>query len=366
MSDWAVELRGVRKTYASVAAVEDLNLEVRRGELVTLLGPSGSGKTTTLMIAAGFVDPDRGQILLDGSDITRTPPQRRNIGVVFQSYALFPHKTVAENVAFPLRMRRVSRSEQRRRIDEALATVRLEGLGSRYPRQLSGGQQQRVALARALVFNPPLLLMDEPLGALDKNLRAQMQLEIKKLQHELALTIIYVTHDQDEALSLSHRIAVMRDGRIVQEAVPEELYLKPASAFVARFVGETNLLEGVLVGTDSGIRLETERGLAVPVTPPERLAVGTRQVLAIRPERLRVDPVDAAREAMHGEVRLPATVTEVVYLGDAWMYELDLGAGEIARAKRSADRPQPHFERGSPVVVSWRSDEASLLEPDPP
>jgi putative spermidine/putrescine transport system ATP-binding protein len=366
MGDWALELDGVYKAYDDIAAVEALDLKVRRGELVTLLGPSGSGKTTTLMMAAGFIEPDRGRIFLDGSDITRMPPQRRNIGVVFQSYALFPHKTVAENVAFSLRMRRVSRAEQRRRVYEALKTVRLDGFHARYPRQLSGGQQQRVALARALVFNPPLLLMDEPLGALDKNLRAQMQLEIKKLQHELSLTIIYVTHDQEEALTLSHRVAVMCGGRIAPEGTPDELYLKPSSAFVARFVGETNLLEGVLSGSDAGVRLVTKRGLSVPIVVVDGSPLGARRVFAIRPERLRVQPAGEQRDVTNLEVVLPATVLEVVYLGDAWMYELDLGAGETVRVKRAADRSHPHFERGSHVVVRWCSEDASLLEVEAP
>ena len=244
----SLELRDLAKRYAAVAAVKNLSLQVEPGEFVSLLGPSGSGKTTTLMLIAGFIEPDRGHVLLDGVDITTLPPHRRNIGTVYQNYALFPHMSVAKNVAFPLEMRGLAREEIRRLVSRALDMVQLADRGGHYPRQLSGGQQQRVALARALVFEPPLLLMDEPLGALDKKLRGEMQHEIKSIQRRLGITTIYVTHDQEEALSMSDRVVVMRGGRIEQAASPTALYDRPANGFVAEFIGAANLLHASVTG----------------------------------------------------------------------------------------------------------------------
>src|SRR5688572_11305539 len=238
----SVDLVNLRKLYGGVVALDTLTLSVKQGEFVTLLGPSGSGKTTTLMMIAGFEDPSAGDILVNGEPVVSRPPHRRNIGVVFQSYALFPHMTVAGNVGYPLRMRHVRRDDVRRRVAAALDLVQLGALGDRYPAQLSGGQQQRVALARALVFEPPLLLMDEPLGALDKKLREDLQLEIKRIHRDVGVTVIYVTHDQSEALTMSDRIAIMRAGRLEQYGAADELYERPATRFVAEFVGEATLL----------------------------------------------------------------------------------------------------------------------------
>ena len=235
-------LQAIAKRYGGVTAVDRLSLEVASGEFVSLLGPSGSGKTTTLMMIAGFIIPSSGSILLDGKNITRLPPYRRNIGMVYQNYALFPHMTVGRNVAFPLRMRGVGRDEIARRVGRALELVQLKGLSERRPTELSGGQQQRVALARALVFEPPLLLMDEPLGALDKKLRQELQSEIKRIQRETRGTVIYVTHDQEEALSLSDRVVVLNHGRIEQVGPPGELYERPRTRFVAEFLGAANFL----------------------------------------------------------------------------------------------------------------------------
>ncbi|MDE2456191.1 MAG: ATP-binding cassette domain-containing protein, partial [Burkholderiales bacterium] len=240
-----VRFRGVQKTYDGVAlVVRGLDLEIRRGEFLTLLGPSGSGKTTTLMMLAGFESPTAGDIELAGKPITRTPPHKRHFGMVFQNYALFPHMTVGQNVAYPLTVRGVSRADQAKRVARALAMVQLDGKAERMPAQLSGGQQQRVALARALVFEPQLVLMDEPLGALDKNLREQMKMEIKRLHRELETTIIYVTHDQEEALVMSDRVALMNHGRIEQIGAPVDLYERPANRFVAEFIGQSNILAG--------------------------------------------------------------------------------------------------------------------------
>ena len=282
-----MHLRDLRKSFGSVAAVDHVSLTIERGEFVTLLGPSGSGKTTTLMMIAGFEYPTSGDILIGGESVVSMPPSKRNIGMVFQNYSLFPHMTVFENIAFPLRMRKVQESEIRKKVMKALELVQLHDYPSRYPRQLSGGQQQRIALARALVFDPPILLMDEPLGALDKNLREYMQLEIKSIQRQLKITTIYVTHDQQEALTMSDRIAVMNHGRIEQVGSPEEVYEKPCNRFVAGFVGESNFLKGRiiervektwLIGTDSHLHIRT------PYT--DSLKPGMDVYLALRPERV--------------------------------------------------------------------------------
>ncbi|MBM3524592.1 MAG: ABC transporter ATP-binding protein, partial [Alphaproteobacteria bacterium] len=246
-----LHIRNLVKRYGSVAAVDDVTFTVERGRFVTLLGPSGSGKTTVLMAIAGFVEPTSGRILVGERDITDLPPEKRNFGMVFQGYALFPHLTVAENVAFPLRVRKIGASETTERVKRALDLVQLGTLGERLPRQLSGGQQQRVALARALVFEPELLLLDEPLSALDKKLRAELQWELKALHQRVGLTFIYVTHDQDEALSMSDEIAILRDGKIVQSGGPGELYDKPRSRFVADFLGKSNFITGVVEHADA-------------------------------------------------------------------------------------------------------------------
>jgi putative spermidine/putrescine transport system ATP-binding protein len=285
-----VVIERVQKTYdGRQLVVRDLDLTVGSGEFMTLLGPSGSGKTTTLMMLAGFEAPTTGRILLAGEPIERLPPHRRNIGMVFQNYALFPHMTVAENIAFPLRYRRLGAAERAERVARALRMVHLESFAERRPAQLSGGQQQRVALARALVFEPRLVLMDEPLGALDKQLREEMQLEIRHLHELLGVTVIYVTHDQSEALTMSDRIAVFRNGAIQQVADPATLYEEPANAFVAQFIGENNKLRGRVtaiegahceVATQDGTRIRARRIVAA--------AVGAETLVSVRPERLRI------------------------------------------------------------------------------
>jgi putative spermidine/putrescine transport system ATP-binding protein len=281
-----VRFHQVDKTYdGEILVIRDLSFSMRRGEFLTLLGPSGSGKTTTLMMLAGFEQPTGGIIEMEGQALSRQPPHRRNFGMVFQDYSLFPHMTVAENVGFPLAIRRLPRSETRARVRQALEMVQLAGLDDRRPGQLSGGQQQRVALARALVFQPRLILMDEPLGALDRQLREQMQLEIKHLQKRLGITAVYVTHDQQEALTMSDRIAVFHEGRIRQLGTPDELYERPANAFVAQFVGENNRLEGAmshLVGSRCRVRLSD--GTEVVAETAETIPTGSRVVLSVRPE----------------------------------------------------------------------------------
>ncbi|MDI9349017.1 MAG: ABC transporter ATP-binding protein [Candidatus Symbiobacter sp.] len=306
--------------------VRDLCLAVQRGEFLTLLGPSGSGKTTSLMMLAGFENPTRGRIYLNGVPVETVPPEKRNIGFVFQNYALFPHMNVAENIAFPLRYRGIKGAAARQKVDEALAMVRLSGLHGRKPAQLSGGQQQRVALARALVFDPQLVLMDEPLGALDKQLREQMQFEIKQIHARLGVTFVYVTHDQSEALTLSDRIAVFHDGRIEQIATPTALYDQPQTAFVARFIGENNFFEVTVTAATAppadsvGIagqahfyRVTTQDGASLVAWSHHVMAAGSKAILAIRPERLEF-AASAAPSATHNYIR--ATLEKSFFLGD--------------------------------------------------
>ena len=287
-----LEVEGLVKRFGEVVALDGVSLDIASGELLTILGPSGSGKTTLLKVVAGFETPDAGTVQVDGADITAMPPARRDIGMVFQNYALFPHLTVERNVAFPLEMRNVPRPEIERRVGEALGLVELQGYGQRLPRQLSGGQQQRVALARAIVFNPRLLLLDEPFGALDRKLRETMQLEVRRLQRRLGLTTIFITHDQEEALVLSDRIAVMNKGAIQQVASTTEIYERPANDFVADFVGESNIFHGTVTEVGS-VTLEVGRRLLIANPAP----VGTRVGVLMRPERF-----GRGANAFNGEV----------------------------------------------------------------
>ncbi|WP_280150952.1 ABC transporter ATP-binding protein [Piscinibacter sp. XHJ-5] len=320
-----VRFRGVQKTYDGVQlVVRALDLDIRRGEFLTLLGPSGSGKTTTLMMLAGFESPTSGEIVLEGQPITRTPPHRRHFGMVFQNYALFPHLTVGQNVAYPLTVRKVPKDEQARRVERALAMVRLTGMAGRHPAQLSGGQQQRVALARALVFEPQLVLMDEPLGALDKQLREHMQIELKELHRQLGVTFVYVTHDQGEALTMSDRVAVFNDGAIQQIDAVDRLYETPANRFVAGFVGDSTTLKGTVRAADEercGIVLTDGRVIAgVNVNGA---AVGAVVEACIRPERIVLHTQAGSRGNM-----LQATVTSVIYFGDHQRLLCAVGEGQ--------------------------------------
>ncbi|MED5621236.1 ABC transporter ATP-binding protein [Ideonella sp. BN130291] len=321
-----VRFRGVQKTYDGVhLVVRQLDLDIRRGEFLTLLGPSGSGKTTTLMMLAGFESPTAGDIVLDGKPITRTPPHKRHFGMVFQNYALFPHMTVGQNVAYPLTVRKVAQTEQAQRVAKALGMVRLDGLADRYPTQLSGGQQQRVALARALVFEPQLVLMDEPLGALDKQLREHMQIELKELHRQLGVTFVYVTHDQGEALTMSDRVAVFNDGAIQQIAPVEQMYEAPANRFVAGFIGDSTVLKGTVRAADSercGIVLPDGRvitGLNV-----NGAQVGEAVEACIRPERIVVHTQAPAERANV----LQARVAGVIYYGDHLRLLCNTGRGQ--------------------------------------
>jgi len=340
----SLEARGLSKAFGGARVVSDVSFRVEGGALLTLLGPSGSGKTTTLRMIAGFEDPDAGQILVADEDITERPAHRRNIGVVFQQYALFPHLTVSQNVAYPLEMRRYGRAEIRSRVGAALELVRLQGYETRYPRQLSGGQQQRVALARAIVFEPPVLLMDEPLGALDKRLRETMQVEVRRLQQQLGITTVSVTHDQVEALVMSDLIAVMDGGVLHQLASPLEVYQRPATQFVADFIGESNLLVGALsepaggpltFTTAKGLRIQTEGG-----------AGATH--LIVRPEHVRIGP-----EAERAANRYAAEVLEILYVGDLVKYRVVAETGDELWAKTLAPATGQRFGMGQRVTVGW-------------
>ena len=349
---------GVRKTYdGRQLVVAGLDLGIRRGEFLTLLGPSGSGKTTTLMLLAGFERPTSGRILLDGQPVERLPPERRGIGMVFQNYALFPHLSVAENVAFPLRYHGITGADAAARLAAALAMVRLDGLETRRPQQLSGGQQQRVALARALVFGPRLVLMDEPLGALDKQLRERMQVEIKHLQRQLGVTVVYVTHDQAEALTMSDRVAVFHDGRLQQLADPMTLYDRPANRFVAGFVGENNLVPCHVAAGDAAMAIMGD-GTRLRLAEPATAGPG---MLALRPERLRLadpTPDDTA------ENRFPAEITESFFQGDHVLVRARaLGQAEIGIKLPAgiADAHRP--AAGTGVILSCRPTDCRVLPP---
>jgi putative spermidine/putrescine transport system ATP-binding protein len=357
-----LRFEAVGKDYSGHRALDNLHLEVNRGEFLTLLGPSGSGKTTTLMIAAGLTPPSSGRVLLGSRDITNAPPYQRSIGVVFQNYALFPHRTVEQNIAFPLRMRKVSREEIRSKVSRALELVRLAEYGARYPSQLSGGQQQRVALARAVVFEPELVLMDEPLGALDRKLRNEMQVEIKRLHEDLGLTVIYVTHDQEEALSMSDRIAVMRDGVIEQLDTPPNIYMRPRTAFVASFLGDTSLINGRVVGSGSEARLAVEGETPFPLGP-SRYPDGAEVMLALRAEKVAVETGDSPVSPSNGRVAVQGIVESAIYLGAAWRYEVVLAGGQRIRgmcSENGATIPA----RGDAVTACWSIADGQVMEDD--
>ena len=372
-----LQLAGVTKRYAEVTAVDDLSFSVDEGEFLTLLGPSGSGKTTTLMLIAGFIAPDRGQVYLNDRDVTDLPEFKRNIGVVFQNYALFPHMTVARNIAFPLRMRHVAKAEIDEKVTQVLTMVGLASYHTRYPRQLSGGQQQRVALARALVFDPPILLMDEPLGSLDRKLRDQMQVEFKRIQRELNVTVVYVTHDQEEALAMSDRIALMHDGRIVQIGTASDLYERPANHFVADFIGEANFMEGEVVQRDP-------RGISIAIAGERRIrsradfAAGTRVVVAVRPER--ITPIletddgdgdgdgDGSTENAHPYNELSGILTEEVYTGATVKYTVTLDgtlATFLVRHQKTGREDEGlHPGRGDRLILRWLPGDTIVMLAD--
>jgi len=348
-----VRLEGLAKSYGQVRAVDGVSLAVGPGEFVTLLGPSGSGKTTTLMILAGFVDPDAGEVFIAGARVTATPAHRRALGMVFQHYALFPHMTVFDNVAYPLRMRHTPRALIRDRVHAVLGLVRLPQTAARYPRQLSGGQQQRIALARALVYEPQLLLMDEPLGALDRKLREEMQVELRSLQQSLGITTLYVTHDQEEAMALSDRVVVMRDGHIEQDGPPPDLYERPRTRFVADFIGASNCLEGKVEPASAGWEFVTREGLRLPVDAPSAQADPRHFIL--RPERIRWADDGPTDVAVNG------VLASVTYLGERIRYRVQLEGGPtliVTHPNLPTRRP---IAVGAIVRVGWNRADATTL-----
>jgi spermidine/putrescine transport system ATP-binding protein len=351
----AIGLVGVSKRFGGVGAVDDISLEIGEGEFFSLLGPSGCGKTTTLRMVAGFEKPDEGRIVLQGNDVTTVPANKRPLNMVFQQYALFPHMSVYDNVAFGLKVKRVPRADHRGRIKEILRIVELEGFERRKPRQLSGGQQQRVALARALVNSPAALLLDEPLGALDVKLRKQMQLQLKAIQHDIGTTFVYVTHDQEEALAMSDRIAVMNGGRVEQIGGPREIYEHPRTAFVADFIGSLNAFDfrvDELIGDSAVMRLGENGRIVVPVDGGHRPGETLR--VAVRPERIQI-----GTPAGHGGSRLDGTVAEIVFLGMYTQFHVDTAVGRLV-AHRLADKAVG-LEPDARVVLSWEPEQASLL-----
>ncbi len=349
-----LRVRALRKTYGSVVALAGADLEMREGEFLTLLGPSGSGKTTLLMMVAGLTQPDSGEVWIDGRLATYTPPFKRDVGMVFQNYALFPHLSVGDNIAFPLRMRRVPEAAIRQEVRRALETVRLPEVADRLPRALSGGQQQRIALARCMVYKPSIILMDEPLGALDKKLRDQMQLEIKQLHTELGITVLYVTHDQEEAMVMSDRICLMNDARIEQVGTPEELYFRPRTLFAADFLGESNILDGEVAGTDGAVVVVAGAGGVKLRAPRDReMATGARVALMVRPERVAVRP--AASVATDGEPSnsLEGQLRDVILVGGVTKHYVTLDDGGRIVVSGLTGDARIVAAPGSRVRVTW-------------
>jgi spermidine/putrescine transport system ATP-binding protein len=356
-----LEIENVTRRFGDFTAVDNVSIGIEAGEFFTLLGPSGCGKTTLLRMIAGFDLPDAGRIRLDGKDLADRPPEERPVRTVFQSYALFPHMTVEGNIAFPLEMSRTPANEMRAKIDEALADVRLSGFGKRYPHELSGGQKQRVAIARALVTHPRVLLLDEPLAALDAKLREEMQIELINMQKEAGITFVYVTHDQSEALALSHRIAVMNHGRVEQIDEPSRLYSFPGSRFVADFIGTCNLLEGRISDSSNGVATIDVEGLGpVRAATQGSMGVGEQAAVALRPEKISIE-----RQAPQGvpDNHFAGTVSDHLYLGDVTVYRVNTPGGrmiEALRANSAAGRVKM-FESGDTVALSWPVDAGHVV-----
>ncbi|WP_025900057.1 ABC transporter ATP-binding protein [Sneathiella glossodoripedis] len=355
-----VEFERVQKSYdGETLVVKDLNLSMPKGEFLTMLGPSGSGKTTCLMMLAGFETATHGDIRLDGKEINNIPPHKRGIGMVFQNYALFPHMTVNENLAFPLEIRKLGKADREAKVRRALEMVQMGEFGARRIAQLSGGQQQRIALARALVFDPSLVLMDEPLGALDKQLREHMQFEIKRIADDLDITVVYVTHDQTEALTMSDRVAVFDDGRIQQLAPPDQLYEEPENSFVAQFIGENNTLEGVVQEIRDGLALvRLDNGEVIDTTPVNVSEVGERTKVSIRPERVEFDKERLGSEAH----TLKAEVLEFIYMGDIFRTRLRVAGNEDFIVKTRNAVNQTRLEPGQQIEIGWLPEDCRALD----
>ena len=353
-----VKFDKVDKSYdGKVLVVKDLQLDIAEGEFITMLGPSGSGKTTCLMMLAGFETPTHGEILLDGNIISNIPPHKRGIGMVFQNYALFPHMTVYENLAFPLRVRKVEKDEIDKKVDKALSMVSLNGFETRMPAQLSGGQQQRVAVARALVFDPAVVLMDEPLGALDKNLRESMQYEIKHIHESIGVTVVYVTHDQGEALTMSNRIAVFNDGKVQQISSPDVLYEKPNSSFVAQFIGENNQLKGKVKSINGeNCIITTESGDDIQALKVNVNNNGDSSLVSLRPERV------AINSSENFENNFEAKVKELIYLGDHIRSRVEVCGNDQFIVKIPNSYKGANLKEGATVKLSWKASDSRALD----
>ncbi|MBW1713564.1 MAG: ABC transporter ATP-binding protein [Deltaproteobacteria bacterium] len=354
---YSIVLESVTKIFGNrVRAVDDVSLAIQEGEFFSLLGPSGCGKTTTLRLIAGFEEPTVGRVLIQGKDVTQIPAHKRDTGMVFQNYALFPHRTVFENVAFGLKMRKVPKAETEQRVNEALNLVELKGFGDRRPSQLSGGQQQRVALARAIVIEPAVLLCDEPLGALDKKLRQAMQFELKNLQKKIGVTLVYVTHDQEEALTMSDRIAVMHDGQVTQIGNPLEIYNCPATRFVSNFIGDSNIFEGRARDRGQG-RVEVATDDGVTLAAVSESAVDQKTVtVAVRPEKVKL-----LSEGQTSDTELAGHIESVNFLGDSILYRLALPSGRLVLALAPNDGSRAISWPGEPVRVGWAATDGVLL-----
>ena len=359
MSVGQITLTSVTKQFGDTVAVDDVSLQIEGGEFFSLLGPSGCGKTTTLRVIGGFVYPTTGEVSINGEIMAETPPYRRPVNTVFQNYALFPHKTVAQNIAFGLQMKKAAKSEILDAVERSLDLIQLTGYGDRKPSELSGGERQRVALARALINEPTILLLDEPLSALDLKLRKQMQLELKALQHKVGITFVYVTHDQGEALALSDRIAVMNDGKILQVGTPSEIYDSPRSRFVADFIGTSNFLEGMLI-SESEIVLTTEPPLKIASIPNSDLSLNTPVTVAIRPERfeLKTTPLSDVPNF------LPGVIQDESYLGTTLQYtvQTDYPTPLIAHQQNTGAKDTHRFKRGDTVYLQWAPENAIVLK----
>jgi spermidine/putrescine ABC transporter ATP-binding subunit len=350
-----VEVQSLAKHFGQVKAVDDVTFSAEPGSFVTLLGPSGSGKTTTLNIIAGFESPTAGEVLLGSDSITSIPTYKRNIGMVFQNYALFPHMTVASNIAYPLQMRRVGKSQIDQMVADALQMVQLGGFEERYPKQLSGGQQQRVAIARALVFNPPLLLMDEPLGALDKKLREQMQIEIKRIQNQTGITVIYVTHDQEEALVMSDQIIILNNGRLQQMGSPTEIYDKPQNRFVADFIGETNLFEAQIRKDNNHFIVELSDFDTQFDAPAEAVLIPGNMTISIRPEMLWLENKTEGRPGIEGQIE------ELIYIGESTKYIVKVFNKQVViRQPKRTDTGT--FVKGDRVTIQFSIADMVFIE----
>jgi putative spermidine/putrescine transport system ATP-binding protein len=353
-----VQINGLRKDYGAFTALHDTDLAVAAGEFLTLLGPSGSGKTTLLNLIAGMAAPSRGDIIINGRDVTALPAEKRGIGMVFQNYALMPHMTVFENIAFPLQIRKVPKSQIKRRVDEVLEIVQLPHVAGRKPKELSGGQQQRISIARCLVYKPDLILMDEPLGALDKKLREQMQLEIRRIHSDLGITMLYVTHDQEEALNMSDRIMLMNAGRIEQLGTPHELYFEPRTQFAADFIGASTLVDATVAAEGAPASLSLPGGMACRVFLHDRSPVGTRGKLLLRPEALRLVR-DGQCPAGHN--RIPGRIASTLVTGGTSKHFVTLDGGETIAVQELTTQSTARLQPGLPVLVCWPEDAARFL-----